>query len=165
MNTKIFAPYTKQIPEVIEAMNAYKGKRWIDHINVGKDDTSYWHELIGQVTDCIKNKCDLVIIEHDIVINKDTLQSFDDCQNIWCGSPYQLQTLKDTALGCTRLRYSLLVKYPNLVYDAGKIPLNGRFPEGHWKRLDSRIKMQMQRLEISECINHREVKHLHDYSN
>ena len=45
---------------------------------------AYW-ELFKSLW---KSGEDFIIVEHDVVVNADTIESFDACPEAWCTAPY-----------------------------------------------------------------------------
>lgn len=105
---------------------------------------------------------DLIVVEHDILIGDDTLDRFARCDRGWCAAPYWIANQYRTALGCTRFRAHLIRSNPDLILEAAKLP-SGGMPEGHWKRMDVRIRQRLEQDGWRECDRHPRVTHLHRY--
>ena len=97
---------------------------------------------------------DLFVIESDIVVNPDTIQSFIDCPNWYCASSYAWLTNVGPALGCTRFRREFMQKYPDAMDEAQK--------RCTWRQLDVTLQRAiLVRIHGEQpCVDHGIVEHL-----
>jgi len=151
---RVVVPFTKIADETREALDA-SGYPW-EAIDVSDSLTAYWELL----SDLWGFQSDLCIVEHDIVVGPDTLKSFDECPNLWCGSPYPYLSGTYAGLGCTRFRAAFMVDLPTAVEIAGRreYPNHGQF---HWCVLDDSLKRVFAEHKKTMCM-HLPVDHVGD---
>jgi hypothetical protein len=76
------------------------------------------------------------VVEHDIVVNPDTLDGLRDCPEPWCAAPYPFLSGTHLGLGCVRFRDDLLTRYPDAMERVATMR-DATHPPGHWCRLDA----------------------------
>lgn len=68
-----------------------------------QDDEAYGRELAARWA----QPGDLIVVEHDVEINLDTLDEFEQCPEPWCSAPYQVGDGLEMCIGCSRFREEL----------------------------------------------------------
>lgn len=149
---------------------------------VGNDGTGY-HTLIEQMWSM---KRTFVVIEQDVLVQRDTISTLLSCRRPWCGCHYQIGGALDTSvmLGCTKFSASMQRLHPKMMERVGEFGCEqyGKAPFSHancanptgvehdgvvprsWVRLDTRIStVLMQELHYKPH-RHGLVEHLHDYT-
>jgi hypothetical protein len=71
-----------------------------------------------------------IIVEHDIVVNPDTIASLRDCTEDWCGAPYQVGANIGSWLGCTKFSPALMNRHRD-VFD--------KMESTDWNSLDGQL--------------------------
>ena len=128
--THIVAPYTQLSTETVAALRATG--RPFHRAKVGDDDR-YWQLL----SDLWADGEDFAVVEHDIIVNPDTFDLFDDCPSEWCVAPYPFDHRLCSGLGCTRFRGSLLLRFPEILEEVANRThpcYPGRY---NWRALDA----------------------------
>jgi len=75
----------------------------------GTSETAYWQAVNSRWND----EQDLMLIEQDIVIRADVVQSFLSCPKSWCVFPYAMPGYGlAESLGCTRFRKEAMAAVP-----------------------------------------------------
>lgn len=162
-------PWVGEIPDQTLASIAGEGayESWLSKVTVRAveinrmDDQGYWHLLDDTWRECGEIREDLIVVEHDILVNPSTLYIMASHIAPWCAAPYKLAYGYDTGLGCTKFSGRLMADFPSLVAEAGRIPVLG-MPDGHWKRLDTRLRCALMPI-TTECRHHHTVEHTHEY--
>ncbi len=140
-------------PETEAAIEAYReDDAWIIHEIDPADEFAYGkilkeHWNAGE---------DLCIIEPDILIGPETLQSFFECEHDYCCAPYAWTTDVGPALGCTRFRAGFMAKHPNVMRDAAGTNVT-------WRQLDVVIMRHILARDLGEQPHvHETVTHLNE---
>ena len=134
---------------------------------LGRDDYAY-SRLLERLW---RERETFLLIEHDVELTTEALQTAIDCDCLWSVAPYrgQGQTHKQSglfvqSLGCVRFRSELMEAAPGAIAEA-----NGArdaawaiCPPGHWKALDGRV-MHALSMEGFAPHQHEEVPHHHVY--
>jgi hypothetical protein len=152
---RVVVPYTKLRPEVIWALQ--ESGRDYELVDVSAHDSSYfglWSELwlTGEP---------FVIVEHDIVVSRYTLTTFDRCDQPWCVAKYAYLGGNYWGLGCTRFAGSLTRAFPDMVEDVATYE-DERHPPAHWCSLDAAITQALHRRLRAWPHLHGFVEHLSD---
>ena len=152
---RIVVPYTDLlVPETLWALQA-TGRQY-ETFDVSESDTSYL-ELISYLWSCGEG---FAIVEHDIVVTDDVLDSFDACDQPWCVASYPYLRGVYWGLGCTRFSASLTRDFPDVI-EAVATYEDQRHPPGHWCSLDAAITFALRRrLRAWPCQKHGTVQHL-----
>ena len=104
--------YTKIHERALEALASDEFE--IALTNTSGDEFTYWRALSRWW-----GFDDLIIIEHDIVVNPDTIESLYVCNEDWCVYTYPIwdngwHTDITAALGCTKFSVNLQEQFPSL---------------------------------------------------
>jgi hypothetical protein len=126
------------------------------------EDTAYCGELEKAWAVCSMLEEDLTVVEHDIVVDDETIESFDSCDRKFCAAPYWIGGSTSPGLGCTRFRLSLIKEFPKLITDAGAID-DDLMIARHWRRLDTRVYRVLRENGVLPCVHLPAVEHLHEY--
>lgn len=127
----------------------------IDYVNVSDGDDSYW-ELLDEAWQVGE---DFAIVEQDIIVEPDTLESFEGCPQPWCaaGYPY-LHGDSYHGLGCVRFRADLLAALPDLIIALGQLDFPNHGPK-HWCTLDAGLQRLLAAHHYMVCVEHGQVRH------
>lgn len=125
-------------------------------VNVAGSDTAYW-ELLA---DLWAAKVDFCVVEQDIVVNADTLDSFEACEEVWCGAAYPYLGGTYVGLGCVRFRAELMRLRPDVMNLAGEFT-NATHCRRHWCTTDHALIQQLGG-HGRVCRAHGVVEHLGD---
>lgn len=151
---RVIVPFTRLEDGVLEALEAYD----VEFCDVSSDDEAYWRLL----RDLWASGDSFTIIEQDIRIKPDTIDSFDDCDNDWCAAGYRyLGSDRYTGLGCTRFRGAFTRRFPNIIEIAGEFRDN-MHPRRHWCVQDAAIQFALRDRGQHACTAHGTVEHLGD---
>lgn len=152
---RVITPFTHLAPETTQAL--VDAEESFEAYYVGKDDEAYFR-LLGH---CWGTSWDFAIVEQDIVVAPDTLESFRQCPNAWCCAPYPyLASQTYHGLGCVRFRGSLLRQHPTVMEAVG-LRCDPRHPFKHWCSLDAYLQRELHRRSAVPCRDHPPVGHLH----
>lgn len=75
------------------------------------DPYAYWRLIVR----LYEHGDDFCIVEHDIVISREQLDSLDECIEPWCAYGYKRGGAEMVALGVMRLKSWVMAQYPNLL--------------------------------------------------
>ncbi len=150
---KVILPYTRRIQKVTFALDR-TGYPY-NPSDVTESQFKYYY-LIKALWDTGES---WINIEHDILPNPDTFQSFEDCPADWCIAPYPYLMMPQGAyagLGCCKISARLIARHP----DAMDIDLNWagwdkNHRPRHWCRVDAMLKENL--------INNGERPHAHEF--
>lgn len=119
-------------------------------------DDSYW-ELLNERW--VEGDT-FVVVEQDIVIERDTIEELTECDNDWCASPYRYRGHDDSfGLGCTKFGYRLIERHPDLFATVAKMS-DDRHPPKHWCRLDMWTYRVLTARGEKRCEHRRPVGHI-----
>ena len=107
---RVFCCYTTLNPKTEQAILSYAPET--EFVNT-TGDYGYFDFFKEQWN----GESDIVIIEQDIEIGKDTIPSFRDCPELWCVFSYQGSPRMghlSRSLGCTRFSAKVQQRIPNL---------------------------------------------------
>jgi hypothetical protein len=152
---KVVVPFTSLSPEtsyaLFDAREDYTGSY------VGTDDEAYFR-LLERLWTAGE---DFAIVEQDIVVEPDTLESFRACPHSWCCAPYPYLKGVYSGLGCVRFRSELMRRLPDLM-ERVAIRANELHPPKHWCTLDAWVQRTMAAAYSQRpCQRHKPVGHLH----
>jgi hypothetical protein len=124
---KVLMPYTNLHPEVTAALDA-SGYVW-EPVDVSSDDEAYYR-LLSEVLP--GGAC---IVEHDVVVERDTLREMDACPEGWCSVPvWYYDGASYPGLGCARFRAGVVT--PETMQRVGEMS-DETHPPKQWCRLDA----------------------------
>lgn len=124
-------PFTDLKAETRRALIDHAHGHELDFVHL--DDPEYGY---GRLLQAVWAEAEtFAIVEHDIVVNPDTIPGFDSCPEPYCAAPYAWTTQVGPALGCTRFRAELLERIPDAVDEAVALPSAWGEP-GHFRQLD-----------------------------
>lgn len=111
------------------------------YVDTSDDDEAYWR-LLDRLWSARRT---FVLLEHDIVPDRETLQTILNCPHDWCGVPYPVGNLWGVFHGCTRYSAALIRRNPGAV----------RAMRDHtWRALDSQLIAYLAHREGSGAIWH-----------
>jgi hypothetical protein len=132
----LVVPYVQLRPETRAALEGTDAT----YVDVSDDKSRYywllqafWHRQQG-----------VIVVEHDIVVNPDTIASLRACTEDWCGAPYQVGINIDSWLGCTKLSPELMARHPD-VFD--------QMENTDWNAIDGQL-LPYLRLRGEQCHRH-----------
>jgi hypothetical protein len=149
--TYVVMPYTRISVETVDALKATA--RPFHRHKVGDDDR-YWRLLSGLWA----KGGDFAIVEHDIIVNPDTFDTFDDCSSEWCVAPYPFDHRLCSGLGCVRFRGPLLLKFPEILKEVSKRTHPFYPGRRNWRTLDACIRDLLRERGVVRC-QHAPVGH------
>lgn len=153
----VVCPFTEIHPMTSEALDA-SGWPW-EKRYVGDSDSAYW-ELLKELWTPTHDLC---VVEHDIVVKRDTIALFEICPEPWCAAPYNfLGRGSYMGLGCVRFRSELIAKTPELIDQVGEMESGPLHPKRHWCSLDSFLQTRLRWLGFKVC-EHPPVQHMHEW--
>ena len=104
------------------------------------DVEAYWRLL----SDLWEAGDDFVLVEQDIIVREDTLESFDDCPHPWCAAGYRyLGSASYMGIGCVRFRAALLRRHPEMMDRVANRSYPNHGPK-HWCTLDAAMQTELQ---------------------
>src|ERR1035437_5239042 len=102
----LVVPYTQLRPETRAALEGADAT----FVDISDRNDSYywllqafWHRQEG-----------VMVVEHDIVVNPDTIASLRACTEDWCGCPYQVGINIGSWLGCTKFSPKFMARHPDV---------------------------------------------------
>jgi hypothetical protein len=98
------------------------------------DDAGYWTAMhkwweIGE---------SFVVVEHDIVVRRDTIAELKDCDEPWCAWPVDYLGGPYHGLGCMKFRAELMREVPGAIDRVGEFESTDH-PRRHWCAIDARL--------------------------
>lgn len=152
----VIVPYTRLRPEVLAALDT-TGHPY-ETVDVSDSDSAYW-ELLHEMWAAGQTFC---IVEHDIIVEPDTLTRLEECPQEWCASPYPYFNGHYPGLGCAKFTGSLCQRWPSVIAEIGQWS-DPTHPAKHWCRLDGWIhNVLAQKARLTVCANHPQVVHRRD---
>jgi hypothetical protein len=146
----VILPFTKRIAKVTAALDD-SGYDY-EAIDVSESPFRYFY-VIKELWDAKETFC---TIEHDIVINPETLRSFDSCPCDWDIAPYPYKLMPDgfyAGLGCCKISDRLIARNPEALIKVGQIE-DRSHRQKHWCRVDGWLKQIL--------VENNERPHAHD---
>ena len=126
-HVRVVMPFAIPYGEAIKALLHWAPDAEV--ISVAYNDYAYW-ELFCRLW---RDGQPFIIVEHDIVIRKDTIRSLADCEASWCAYVYhQAPGNPVSGLGCTKFVPSGALHYTP--------------PEPVWQNVDSVVTGAMRKL-------------------
>lgn len=135
---RVIAPQTKELEPVVTALNA-SGYKW-EAKDVSGSDSAYF-DLISDLWESGET---FATVEHDIVINPDTLLGFNACQSDWCVAlyPYAV-TGHYCGLGCCKISGKLIARNKDAMKVTATWADDGH-PAKHWCRVDGWLRAYLE---------------------
>ncbi len=94
-----------------------------DDFEYGRILADAWEKAVG-----------LAVIEQDIVVRKDVVDAFLNCEHEWCCFVYPWTVCIGPAMGCSRWAASFQERYPDAMEEALQLP--GGHGPGHFRSVD-----------------------------
>ena len=175
MSGLLLLPYVGEYPEEVAAALAEAGTyEWaLLATQLGPGPQAYADELNRVWTLCGMANVGLMVVEHDVVIRPTVFDIFQDCPHNYCVFPYWIGASYGYGLGCTRFRRQLIRAHPDLIRAAMRRTNDGLPEEGHWKRMDTRLRDEAVERGIltpnennvaMPCLHEPPVRHMHKYA-
>lgn len=149
---KVYCPHTRLAPETRAALDN-SGYEWTA-VDVSGSDTAYF-SLLDRLWSTGET---LTLVEHDIVISAEALDSLDACPREWCSCRYPYLAGTYAGLGCTRFRAGLIARHPDLMTIVASMSNDSHEPR-HWCTLDAFMGSILMRRGERQCTDHPEVGH------
>lgn len=129
--------------------------------DVSASDDAYWRLLAGLWRDGASSGfLSVAVVEHDIIVTQEALDSLAGCDADWCACPYPyLRGDLYAGLGCTRFRAALMARHPGLLDVVATMSDAGHGPK-HWCRLDGWMSQVLASRGERQCRDHPVVGHL-----
>lgn len=148
----IIVPATRQIPAVLDALaDTFQPFRFVP---LPGDDAYYY--LLRRLWEAGET---FTIVEHDIIVNSNSLDTLAYCANEWCACPYLYIGGWHAGLGCTRFRAELLARHPDVMAVVQGMS-DRTHPPMHWCRLDEWIRNTLEARGERCCEQHPPVQHI-----
>lgn len=147
--THVLCAYVDLHPETERALRKYVPAQLLSLVDVSGRDNGYYEEIAKRWT----GKESLIVVEHDIEIQVDTVSSFNQCFDSWCSFGYELRTVNGDArlvssLGCTKFSAQLQQQVSIAEF------------KGYWKTLDQEFMKALWAVK-AEAHVHGYVRHHH----
>lgn len=152
----VIYPFTRGHDKAITALRKYAPDALT--FNVSNSHEAYYDLLAS-----LWGREELIIIEHDIVVDEFTLPSMHQCLNDWCCTPYQMastELMLYASLGCTKFSPEFQCAVP--ISEACAVPFyDFRCPSPHcWYALDVQIQRLAANRGFLPCNEHEPVEHI-----
>lgn len=135
---RVVVPFTRKTKRVLEAIEA-SGFEY-ELIDVSESQFRYWY-VVKELFDA---KETFATVEHDILVNSDTLKSFDDCPCDWDIAPYPYALMPEgfyAGLGCCKITDKLIARNPDAMeLDSSWYGWDKNHKPRHWCRVDGYLK-------------------------
>lgn len=143
---KVVVPYTEIAHGVLAALEK-TGYTWTLRYT-GDSDEAYWR-LLDELWHGGES---FVIVEHDVVVRRDSLAELEACGHLWCafGVPYFVGVYPGMA--CVKFGLELLRRNPQAIERIAAMA-DATHPPKHWCRLDGWLRNLLQ--------TSGEVQHVH----
>lgn len=130
---RVVVPYTGTIdPRVLDALTIEEDCACVD---VTGSERAYY-DLLSSLWRDGEAFC---IVEHDVIVNPDSLQELADCPEDWCSFPYDYAEWGLThGLGCVKFSADLIARNPTAMIRVGVLS-DAKHAKRHWCRLDARL--------------------------
>jgi len=156
---KILVGYSQLRPEVRAALDRHADGCDVIYHDCSASNEAY-HEFLDEHWQI---GLDLVVIEHDIVIDERVIPEFQACPKPWCGFGYEVGVGYGVYLGCTRFRRQLLDAVPD-AFDLVQQERQSGVPPKAWYRLDVRLDAVLREHDFEPHLHMPPVRHLNDVS-
>jgi hypothetical protein len=152
---RVYVPVAKQLLEVEPVLAAIRaaGADPVGVCLVEEDD--YWSLL----TELWSMADEFTVVEHDVVIEPDTLDRFNACASGWCAQRYAYFVGPYAGLGCMRFRSRLITRNPDALRRVGTMS-DPTHPARHWCRLDAWLQQVLSASGETLCIHEGTLEHL-----
>lgn len=108
-------------------------RQWTALERVGHSNRAYF-DLLSAMWDRAET---FAVVEHDIVVNPDTLDELAACPHDWCALPYPYGRWGlHYGLGCVKFGADLIARNPDAMRKVG-VMSDANHPRRHWCRLDA----------------------------
>ena len=153
---RVVMPYTEINSEVIDALNATEYP--YDRIDVSAKDDSYFDLINGLWND----RKTFATVEHDIVIDSDTLSRYEECSSDWCVTPYPYFVSGGyyVGLGCCKISKNMIGRHPLIMQKVYETTDATHPVKGHWCRLDGWLRHFLEESGEKMCIHEPPIRHL-----
>jgi hypothetical protein len=148
----IIVPFAGPYEATAAALDA-TGRPW-QPADVSGDDCAYFRLLAS----LWNHGGTFTVVEHDITVTPDALDSLDTCQADWCSAPYPYLNGLYAGLGCARFRPAIMARHPDVLAAAAQLS-DDSHPPMHWCRLDSWLTGALQVRGERKCTAHPHVGH------
>lgn len=130
---RIIVPHVGTVdPEVSDALMRAGAELDLETVDVSGSERAYFDLLCSLWADGQT----FAIVEHDIIVNRETLLNLAYCDEDWCACPYEYLDTQTYGLGCTKFTSSLIARNPKAMIRVGVLS-DAWHPKRHWCRLDA----------------------------
>lgn len=78
-----------------------------------------------------------IVVEHDVVVNPDSIDEIEACPHDWCAFPYRyMDRERQYGLGCVKFSADLIARCPDAMMRVG-VMSDPTHPKRHWCRIDA----------------------------
>ncbi len=150
-------PFTSLAPGVVEALDA---TGWsYETVAVSGSDEAYYDLLSGLWADSEG----WINVEHDVLVNPDTLDELADCPHDWCRFPVEYVNGPYPGLGCVKFSTEIVRRNPDAMVEVGLLS-DGNHPRKFWCRLDGWLQsVVLPRAAENSHIHETVLAHVRDY--
>jgi len=127
---RVVHPLTTANPDAIAAISATRYP--VEFADVSGSPRAYY-DLLARLWSDGRT---FAVVEHDIVIGPDTLDSLAACPHDWCSCPYRYGNTTTHGLGCVKFSAELIARNPDAMIRVG-VMSDGSHERRHWCRLDA----------------------------
>lgn len=155
----IVCGYSNLRPEVREALDRYAAGIHVEYRDCSISNESY-HDLLDEFWQIA---VDLMVVEHDVVIDERVVPAFLECPEPWCGFGYDVAVGYGVYLGCTRFRGSVLEAVPDM-FELVQDERQSGVPAKAWYRIDVRIDQVLRQRGYTPHLHMPPVRHLNEHN-
>lgn len=124
-------------------------------VNTRKSDEAYY-EFLREVW---QRKQTLVIIEQDIVVRYETVDTLKQCKGDWCAYNYRYLDGFHAGLGCVKFSAAIQARHPE-IFDKIAQRSTPQHPPKHWCTLDQLLSIELRAAGEKQCIHNPPLQHI-----
>lgn len=153
----MIVPHTTLQPDTAAALDA-TGWKWTP-VDVSWHDGAYW-SLLATLWDAGET---FAIVEHDVIVEPDTLDRLARCPEAWCAHPTPYLHGEHVGMGCVKFTDRLIAARPQAVEEVGDMH-DLQHPRRHWCRLDAWLQtMVLPHTGVQRHVHQPALRHVRPY--
>jgi hypothetical protein len=102
---------------------------------------------------------DVLVIEHDIVVDEAAIHDLLDCPYPWCPAWYPFEGGEIYGLGCTKFSLPIRQAVPDALEQVGRIDQSPVHPPKHWCSMDAWLQGVLMTAGQSPHLHRANVRH------
>ena len=106
-------------------------------------------------------KNSFIIVEHDIVVEPDSLKELELCASPWCSFRMEYFVMGYPGLGCAKFTGNFIKSYPNAIDRVGSMS-DPRHPPRHWCRVDGWLSQVLYGAGAEQHVHDTLLRHIRD---